>query len=211
MKSCNCPSCGASIAFQSSLSVYAVCKYCSSMVVRRDLDVESIGTMAALPQDMSPFQIGTQGKFDGVGFGIIGRMKLSWEDGYWNEWCILSEDGRRGWLAEAQGFYAVSFEIAENEELKEKNLDSLPVGSFLKFHDSLLKIVDIKEATCVGCEGELPFVAPKGRKTKSLDLVGKSGEFASIEIENNQRRVYLGRYVEWENLHCQNFRILEGW
>ena len=211
MKSCNCPSCGASIAFMSSLSVYAVCKYCSSMVVRRDLDVESIGTMAALPQDMSPFQIGTQGKFNGVGFGIIGRMKLSWEDGDWNEWCILSEDGRRGWLAEAQGFYAVSFEIEENAEIKETNLDSLPVGSFLKFPDSLLKIVDIKEATCVGCEGELPFVAPKGRKTKSLDLVGQSGEFASIEIENNQRRAYLGRYVEWEDLHCQNFRILEGW
>ena len=84
------------------------------MVVRRDLDVESIGTMAALPQDMSPFQIGTQGKFDGVGFGIIGRMKLSWENGYWNEWFIVSEDGRKGWLAEAQGFYAVSFEIEEN-------------------------------------------------------------------------------------------------
>ncbi len=181
------------------------------MVVRRDLDVESIGTMAALPQDMSPFQIGTQGKFDGVGFGIIGRMKLSWENGYWNEWFIVSEDGRKGWLAEAQGFYAVSFEIEENEELKEKNLDSVKLGSFLKFPDSLLKIVDIKEATCVGCEGELPLVAPVGRKTKSLDLVGKDGEFASIEIENNQRRVYLGRYIEWEYLHCQNFRILEGW
>jgi hypothetical protein len=211
MKSCNCPSCGANIPFQSSLSVYAICKYCSSMVVRRDLDVESIGTMAALPQDMSPFQIGAQGKFDGVGFGIIGRMKLSWEDGDWNEWFIVSEDGRKGWLAEAQGFYAVSFEIAENKKLEAKNLNSLEVGSFLKLSDNLLKIIDIKEATCVGCEGELPFVAPIGRKTKSFDLVGKSGEFASIEIENYHRRVYLGRYVDWKDLHCQNFRILEGW
>jgi hypothetical protein len=215
MKSCSCPSCGANIDFQSSLSVYAVCKYCQSMVVRHDLDVELIGKMASLPEDMSPLQIGTSGIYNGIRFGIIGRIRLSWTDGFWNEWFIIFDDGRKGWLAEAQGFYAVNFEIDQDKlpDLKEFNKESSKsfLGKQLVISKKILKIVDIKEAVCVGSEGELPFTASQGRKITSIDLVGTNSEFASIEIEGDQRHVYIGNYVEWEELHCHNFRILEGW
>jgi len=186
------------------------------MVVRRDLDVESIGKMAAIPDDMSPLQIGTRGKFLGIGFGIIGRMKLSWSDGFWNEWFVIFDDGRKGWLAEAQGAYAVSFEIDKKEfaglrKLKNIVLDKV-IGSNLVLEKKILKIVDIKEAICAGSQGELPFAAPVGRKTTSIDLVGEDGDFASIEVaEGESARVYMGKYVTWEELHCENFRILEGW
>lgn len=118
MKKFQCPSCAAEICFQSNVSVYAVCKYCASMVVRRDVDVQAIGTMAALPEDMSPFQIGTQGLYRGQMFGVVGRMKMGWSDGMWNEWFIISDNGLKGWLAEAQGTYAVCFEL--EEELEEE-------------------------------------------------------------------------------------------
>ncbi len=214
MKRCACPSCGANIDFQSSLSIYAVCKYCQSTVVRHDVNVELIGKMATLPDDMSPLQIGTTGIYDGVRFEIIGRVKLSWTDGFWNEWFIISDDGKKGWLAEAQGFFAVSFEIDQSEfpDLKKLNSGIKDIlGDRLKIRNELFKIVDIKEAICVGSEGELPFLAPQGRKTKSIDLIGPNGEFASIEIEDNKYRIYVGNYAEWEDLHCSNFRILEGW
>ncbi len=206
----NCPSCGAEVVFQSSLSVYAVCKYCSSMIVRHDVDVESIGQMAALPDDMSPIQIGTEGYYRGVRFSVVGRMKIGWEDGSWNEWFIVPDDGRKGWLAEAQGFYAASFEMDDtSQSIKTQSVPEL--GSYLKLNNQKLKIVDIKKAVCIGSEGELPFPAPKGRKTTSIDLLGPSGEFASIEIEGNKRRIYVGHYVEWNDLRCQNPRPLEGW
>ena len=73
MKKFNCPSCGAEVVFNSNHSVYAVCKYCHSMIVRHDLDVEAIGTMASLPEDMSPFQIGTEGYYQGTHFSLVGR------------------------------------------------------------------------------------------------------------------------------------------
>ena len=209
-----CPSCGAEIVFQSSLSVYAVCQYCRSMIVRHDVDVESIGKMAILPDDMSPIQIGVEGFYRGLRFNIIGRMKIGWEDGCWNEWFMLCDDGRKGWLAEAQGFYAVSFE--NDDALKESKtsnkVQSVPeLGSYLTLSNQKLKVVDIKKAVCIGSEGELPFPAPKGRKTTSIDLLGPSGEFASIEMEGDKRRVYMGHYVEWNDLRCRNFRTLEGW
>ena len=45
--------------------------------------------MAALPPDLSPFQIGTRGEWKGRGFEIVGRLRVEWEQGSWNEWCIL--------------------------------------------------------------------------------------------------------------------------
>jgi hypothetical protein len=229
MKKVNCPSCAAEVVFQSSLSVYAVCKYCNSMIVRRDVDVESIGTMAALPDDMSPLQIGTGGFYNGLRFTIIGRMKIGWDDGVWNEWFLYTDDGRRGWLAEAQGSYSVSFELDDpnltedqagmlndklESHLQKKIYDSKGspiIGAYFEIKSKLLKIVDIKRATCIGSEGELPFTAPKGRKTLSVDLTGSNGEFACIEILDGKQRIYIGHYVEWDELRCDNLRPLEGW
>ena len=232
MKKYNCPSCAAEMVFQSSLSVYAVCPYCNSTVVRHDVDLEAIGTMAALPDDMSPLQIGTEAFFQGTRFSLIGRMKIGWKDGVWNEWFINTDDGRKGWLAEAQGFYAVSFEIdaALDEELinrihqrvakfradadknpKAPSIRNSDIGSYLTLNKHKLKVVDIKHALCFGSEGELPFAAPKGRRTVSIDLLGASGEFGCVEVLNNEIRVYAGSYVDWDALRCQNLRQLEGW
>lgn len=236
MKNYHCPSCGADLAFRSNLSVYAVCAYCRSMVVRHDVDVESIGTMAALPEDMSPLQIGTEGKYNGERFTLIGRVKMGWEDGAWNEWFFLGDDGRKGWLAEAQGSYAFSYETEESlhantqkaldehiAEFKERSLKAsadaslrskgagIAPGSHLTLSKQKFQITDIKQTECLGSEGELPFSAPKGRKTVSVDLSGDGGEFASIEISTAQTRIYIGRYVEWDDMHCHNLRPLEGW
>lgn len=236
MKKFNCPSCGAEVLFQSNVSVYAVCAFCSSMVVRRDLNVESIGVMAALPDDMSPIQIGTEGSYQGVGFTVIGRLKIGWADGIWNEWHLLTANGGKGWLAEAQGCYAVCFEHEDGLPPEAKktldkflqagrpkdetynrnetwvdNLRDEMLGSYLFLNQLKYKIVDVKSAVCIGNEGELPFVAPKGRKTLTIDLLGHQGEFGSVEIAHDKTRLYLGRYLEWKELQMQNTRPLEGW
>ena len=73
--------------------------------MRRDLNLETLGKMADLPEDLSILQIGARGKFEGISFAVIGRLRMSWQEGFWNEWCALFEDQRIGWLAEAQGFW----------------------------------------------------------------------------------------------------------
>lgn len=233
MKKFNCPSCGAEVVFQSNVSVYAVCAYCSSMIVRRDVDVESIGTMAALPEDMSPLMIGTQGKVNNTQFRLVGRMKIGWRDGVWNEWHLVNDNGGRGWLAEAQGTYAICHEytqplFADTEQTLTKyfkpnpnqslsitpDVDSIKkalLGTFLFIDQLKYKVVDIKTSICLGCEGELPFIAAKGRKTLSIDLLGYRGEFGSIEIAGDKRRVYLGHYKEFTDLHLHHLRELQGW
>ncbi len=236
MKKFNCPSCGAEVVFQSNVSVYAVCAFCSSMIVRHDIDVESIGTMAVLPDDMSPLMIDTEGKYQDVNFHIIGRLKIGWKDGNWNEWYMVTDNGGRGWIAEAQGLYAICFEYEEalptetvktlnkflkmgnplNEavalnETAENTMHKEMLGTYLFINRLKYKIVDVKSAVCIGSEGELPFIAPNGRKTLAIDLLGIHGEFASIEFAKEKTRVYLGQYLEWNALQFQNLRPLEGW
>lgn len=217
MKKFNCPSCGAEVVFTSNISVYAVCKFCSSMIVRHDVDVEAIGTMAALPDDMSPFQIGTEGYYQGAHFSLVGRMKIGWEDGSWNEWFMATDDGRKGWLAEAQGFYAISFETepppldfavkAIQDQKKESNF----IGSALTLNNQKFKVVDSKKASCIGSEGELPFAAPQGRLTVSVDLLSTHGDFGCVEIETGKLRAFTGRYVDWKEMRCSNIRQFDGW
>ena len=222
MQTCNCPSCGAEITFQSSVCVSCVCPYCRSLVVRHDKDLEAIGKMAELPADISPFQIGTTGKFKHTGFTLIGRMKIGWEDGSWNEWFMLTDDGRKGWLAEAQGSLAVSFEIdipagapvaihGVNDQIT--TLDTVPpLGTHISINHMGYDIIDIKKAECIGSEGELPFPAPKGRKTTSIDLLGKGGEFAGIEYdEADKPRLFIGEYAQFNDLEFSNLRELAGW
>lgn len=208
MQKFNCPSCGAEITFQSSISVSCVCPYCRSLVVRHDKDMKAIGKMAELPADISPFQIGTTGKFDNVTFTLIGRMKIGWEDGNWNEWFMYFDDGRRGWLAEAQGALAVNFEVAE----KEAPVKFPKLGEHIKLQDKPFVVADIKEGECIGSEGELPFTAPQGRKTKSVDLLDNRGGFASMEYcPPEPIRIYMGDYVDFDNLQFSNLRELPGW
>lgn len=230
-----CPSCGAAVVFQTSVSVSAVCSYCRSVVVRHDKNVELMGTVAELTPDVSPFQIGTTGRHRNVGFSLIGRLKMSWSAGMWNEWFLTSDDGRMGWLAEAQGFLSIAYETDDLPEarlmnklarlLKLSSFDasdinpqpgtttaSLELGSLFKIGDKTYQLMDFKDAVCTGCEGELPVVAMVGRKTTTIDFLSESGAFASIELgQSVARKTYVGEYVEFDSLSLRNIRELPGW
>src|SRR5579884_2268728 len=163
MPSFNCPSCGAELTFRSSVSVSCVCPYCRSLVVRHDTNVEAIGKMADLPADISPFQIGTTGKYKHISFTLVGRVKIGWHDGCWNEWFMFTDEGKKGWLAEAQGSLAISFETELPPGKALPPAQSLPsLGQILSLHDAFFTVTDLKQAECLGSEGELPFPAPKG-------------------------------------------------
>ena len=109
MMTSNCPSCGAAIHFQSAASILAICDYCHSTLVRHDLNLEDIGKMAQLQVDGTPVQLRAEGIYRNVHFGVVGRIQLRYDQGLWNEWHLLFDDMRDGWLGEAQGTYAVSF------------------------------------------------------------------------------------------------------
>lgn len=210
-KKFSCPACGGEVSFQSVSSVFSVCPYCRMMLVRSDLNIESYGKMAELPVDSSVLQIGASGKYQNKSFTLVGRLRQSWSDGFWNEWYALFDDSSEGWLAEAQGFYMISFPAPELEKWAPQRGDLRP-GKMIEIPQKyVLEVDDVKEATCVGAEGELPFRSPKGRKNLSVDLSGQNNLFGTIDYSEDGVRFYLGSYVDFDDLKLQGLRELNGW
>lgn len=207
MASYPCPSCGAPLTFRSSFSVYAVCAYCGSTVLRTDRNVSLIGKQADLPDEISPLQVGSKFTYRDQRFELLGRARMGWTDGAWTEWFAQSQQ-RRGWLAEAQGFLALSFETPLPPAL---GAAPPPLGAVIRIGKQDFRVSDIKRATCLGGEGELPFDAPRGRSATYYDMTSAGAAFAGLEIADDERRFYLGEYVDFDELKFSDLREVDGW
>lgn len=207
----NCPSCAGPVEVKSPSSVWIVCGYCDSILVDHSETARKIGEMAALPSDPSPLQIGTNGRYLSDSFTLIGRLRVSWERGAWNEWHAWFDDGRTGWLAEWAGQYAMSFAV---------HVDNLPTADWfniarpsktVRLGERSYHIHDIKNATCTASEGELPFAAPVGRKTRTIDVSGRRGLFGTLERSDEGVAFYEGRYQSFDELALRDLREIDGW
>ncbi len=205
----NCPSCGAEVEFKSRSSIFGVCSFCSSTLVRHDLDLENLGKMATLPPDLSPLQIGTSGIYEGSKFEIVGRQKISYSQGTWNEWYLFFDDGRDAWLADAQGFYMLSFQL--RDEISIPPLSQMQAGATVSLAGKTFKVDDVREVKCTGSQGELPVKSVIGRVSTSVDLSGPQKQFAGLDYSTEGDRVFMGSYREFEELKFMNLRELDGW
>lgn len=209
MRTYECPSCGAAVNFVSGVAVFSVCEHCRSMVVRTDVKLEAIGAMAELPPDLSPLQIGSHGRWRDLRFTLLGRVRLAWEQGSWTEWYAEFEDGRRGWVAETQGFFELSF--LDASPLAPKIMPEFPAGTPISVSGQTWTIIDRKEVTAVAAEGELPFVAQPGATHLAVDLSGPRGEFGSIERFGEAVEFYVGAPAVFSELNWENLRPVPGW
>lgn len=211
MKRVECPTCGAPIDVHNPASVWLVCSYCASVVVDHGTAPRADGTMARLIEDPSPLQIGTDGTIDGAAFTLIGRLRLTWERGWWNEWCCMFADGRTGWLAEWAGQYAMSF-VTEGAQVPESGwFDAVESGQRIQVGKRRYLVHDIKDVECTASEGELPFRAPIGRKTRSVDISGRRRMFGTLERSDEGVALYEGEYQSFDDMKLQMLREIEGW
>jgi hypothetical protein len=204
-----CPACGAEVKFKSSASVFAVCSHCASTLVRHDDQIKNQGKMSALPQDLSPLQIGTTGVFKGSKFEVVGRQRIGWENGSWNEWYLFFDNGSDGWLADAQGNYMISLQVRESGPLPK--LTDLHVSQTVSLAGTSFSVEDMREVTCVGSQGELPVASLKGRKSTSVDLIGPGEKFANLDFSEEETRFFLGQYLDFDAFRFLNLRELDGW
>jgi ribosomal protein S27E len=212
----NCPNCGAEVGFRSPALPSRVCDYCQTILVRSGGGVEAVGKAAALPFDVSPIQVGTRGTFAGHGFEVLGRVRWGWTDGSWNEWLLLFDDGSNAWLGEAMGQYMLLRERPLGDiNSKAVNLmaagEDVPIGLVAEIDGETLIAADAREATCLAAEGELPFTAPAGWTTFSVDFRSESGRCASLQREGDLPSFYDGRYVTLAELAPRGLRTIEGW
>ncbi|MBI3375445.1 MAG: DUF4178 domain-containing protein [Betaproteobacteria bacterium] len=207
MKIGTCPSCAAPVKFRSAASVVAVCEYCTTTLVRNGEVLENIGRMAALQDDPTLIQIGTEGVYKSVHFAVIGRIQLRYENGLWNEWYLLFDDMRNGWLGEAAGEFYVTFE--KQCEIATPAFSEIRIGDRINLGkvetEGEFEVSNFENATCIAGQGELPFKVGAGYTAPVVDL-RRGTEFATIDYSDEVVRVYLGERVAVKTLKFANLR-----
>jgi hypothetical protein len=163
-----------------------VCDYCRSAIARTDRALEDLGKVAALVDTGSPLRRDLPGKYHGTGFRIVGRTQMQHQaGGVWDEWYAVFDDGRWGWLAEAQGKYYVTFKSTARDL---PSREQIAVGGRL---DGMV-ITEIGTATLISGEGEIPFKVVPGSEYHYADLSGDKQRFATIDYSEERPLLFKG-------------------
>ena len=203
----NCPNCGAPVKFLWSSAVQTTCEFCHSILVRTDVDLKKVGEVADLPPDASPIQIGTEGACGNKSFVVVGRIIYEYEQGAWNEWHVVYNDGSSGWLSDAQLEYDLSWLTAPPEQLPA----AARKGQSFRWQGKNYEVTSVTKAHYKGVQGELPFQYWDKSEMLFADLRTNSGDFGTIDYSENPPLLFLGRAVEFDELHLKNLREFEGW
>lgn len=202
-----CPGCGAPVTFRSAASVMAVCEFCRSTLLKDADSVRDLGKMAEVLEDYSPIRIGVSGTFNQHGFTVIGRIQLRYAAGFWNEWYVLSDEGRPAWLSDASGQYAITAEapaIADPPKFA-----GLRAGNRVNLGDATYVASDVRSAKCVAGQGELPFQVGAGWEARVADF-RRGRQFLTLDYsDGEQPKIYRGQAVKLDELKCQLLRAAD--
>jgi hypothetical protein len=207
----NCPNCGAPVKFLWSSAVQTTCEFCHSILVRTDVDLKKVGEVADLPADASPIQIGTEGAYQNKSFVVVGRIIYEYEQGGWNEWHIVFNDGSSGWLADAQ----LEYDLSWLTNVSSKPAQALPPttrkGQEFEWQGKNYEVTSVTKAHYKGVQGELPFEYWDKSDLLFADLRTTTGDFGTIDYSENPPLLFLGREVNFNELNLKNLREFEGW
>lgn len=204
----SCPSCAAEILFRSAQSVYLTCASCRSLVVRHGTNLDLVGKVSDLMDDLSLIQPRTKGRFKGRAFDVLGRLRIGWAQGFWNEWCLAS-DSKTLWLSEAQGsliFYD-RFDSANTDLV----LNAKVGHSVLAPNGEKYSVSDVKKAWVVGVEGEVPGKIKLNEEYLSIDLQKSDSEQGTLDLKNNVATFSYGYVLSFSDFNFEYLRQLDGW
>jgi len=199
----NCPSCGAPVRFRGAASIVAICAFCRSTLVKQGTNLENIGKMAELVEDASPLQLGTEGRYKGIHFALIGRIQYRYESGAWNEWYCLFDDQRTSWLSDAMGNYLLTF-LRRPRELPP--LEALEPGRGVTLDGKPYQVANVERAQVIAGQGELPFKVGAGWEGSFVDLRGEGGAFATIDYSETPPLLFAGAELPFESFKFQHLR-----
>ncbi len=194
-----CPGCGVELVFQTGAPL-RVCDHCRSVIARRDRDLENLGKVVDLVQSQSPLELWLVGTYLGARFTLVGRAQNAHaKGGVWDEWYAAFDDGRWGWLAEAQGKLYLTFAI-EGGGAGMWGFDVLMPGAPVTGMpgSSTFVVSEKGQAERRSAAGEIPYRLVPGERFFYADLSGQGGVFASLDYGQapaGPPALYVGREV----------------
>ncbi len=184
--SISCPSCGVSVEGISAHTRSMECPHCSNWIYVSGSGWTSGGSFEHALDAPSMLRVGRSGRLKHDGkerrFMVAGRLRVSYSNGYWDEWWLEFDDGNHQWLEEDDGRYKLHTPVPAN--LEPAALQSAKVGGMLSIDGSQWFISEQLNAQLAGTEGSLPIVALPAEKIVCIDVMG-NGEKLSVEASGH--------------------------
>lgn len=193
-----CPNCGADVEFRYDDSLVRVCGHCRNAVARSDRGIDSLGKVADLVPLSTELSLLAEGRFDGVGFVLVGMAQIRHPaGGLWLEWYAKLDDGRWGWLAETPGRLLFTFEVAVPAL---PTFDETVPDARFTISGATLIVAERGTAELAAADGEIPYPFVPGQRYRFADLGDPDGRFATIDYGPLDQpaaspTLYLGRAV----------------
>ena len=200
-----CPNCGAPVEFLSAASASAVCSFCHSTLVRDGESLRKIGTSAEIFDDFTPLTIGASGSYQGTSFMLVGRLQFGTDDGPWNEWHALFDNGRSGWLSEDNGRYVFAFDAPAPADAPRP--ERLQAGARVSGDGRPWSVGSVVQAKLLAAQGELVQPPPANRAIVIADLRNTADEVGTLEAVDTATLTWsVGRSVRLADLKMAGLR-----
>ena len=162
------------------------------------MDLEAIGVVAELVPTSSPFKVGmrSRGSKTVKPFTIAGRLQLR-RRGTWDEGAP-SRTGVR-WSPRRRAFWRMlplkPPPVPDWTKLVPGQ--SLDLGAYGRY-----AVAEVREATYVSAEGDLPFIAPPGSHFRYADVSAADGSLGTLDYGDDPGLdgFYVGRRLELDDL-----------
>src|SRR5207302_8130705 len=99
-------------------------------------------------------QINDEAKFGSRAFVVVDRILYEYDQGGWNEWHVMMNDGTSAWLSDGQNEYALSL---SSKAQKLPAAAQVHIGEQFICNNQPYTVSVITPAHYRGVEGELPF------------------------------------------------------
>lgn len=201
MITANCPSCGGTIKITLQTSKMAVCPFCGQTSYINAGSLTMIGQKNLLVDYGSMFKIGRRGKIQGMEFQVIGRLRIDYEDGFFDEWYLNTPNGQV-WLSEDEGEFVLFNKSQKITYPFVYPFKQLQVGTYNDYEKTSLYIIEKSEARVNGGEGELPFQVVPGEQVNFIDAI-REQQLYSFEILPREVELHIGNYVDVNEIFVQ--------
>jgi ribosomal protein S27AE len=194
----NCPSCGAALKLKFHAAKMVVCNYCGQTSFLNADRWTAQGEKTVLADYGSVLAVGRTGKLQAKAFTVLGRLRMAYPGGFWDEWLLQMADGKEAWLQEDEGNFTLFQAEALNVSLPK--YETVAVGKTIQLQSRLPFFVMEKEQMKVeGAEGELPMQVVPGMRGSYAEGVSL-GQPMSLEYFNNDITFNRGTPVAWSDL-----------
>ncbi len=199
MAQMNCTSCGAPLEIENQFVRSATCKFCGSVFQIKGSDsIENAGKTASLADYPSRLHVGLRGKIKNKGFTVLGRVRYTYDQGFWDEWQITwDDDSPASWLEEDEGYWTLYRRERVRAEIP--SYDAVQVGKSIKVNKHNVFVTEKRQGKLMGSDGQFTMWLPV-QTTFGYASGTSDGQIVSINYWENEIELSVGEDLEPEDM-----------